>query len=168
MRGATAVIDNTKLLVTDVDQPAETPTYTIRTNVTPWTLQLAGATLGVGAALPRPRVDAGKLRYTHDGSEGRPTVLCSASRTAPAGRSETRTFHITIRPINEPPANTSQVRKSPWRTSYWSSLARQRNGLSIADVDAGGAPVHVELIVNHGTLTLAARPGSRSRQEAGR
>ncbi len=69
--GGTQEIDNAALLVTDIDTPAETLTYTIRTNVSHGTLDLAApATLGVGGTFTQAHIRDGALSYIHDGGEG--------------------------------------------------------------------------------------------------
>ena len=158
--GGTQGIGNAALRVNDVDVPAQTLTYTVQTNVSHGTLQLAGfGTLGVGDSFTQAQIDANDLRYIHDGSEeGLDSFVFSVS-DGNGGTIGNTTFEITINPINDPPANTVPGPQVTPENMVLVFSAAKGNGLSIVDLDAGGAAVQVELIVNRGTLTLARTTG---------
>jgi VCBS repeat-containing protein len=69
--------------------------------------------------------------------------------TDAAGNTSTSTLAITVTPVNDAPVNTV-----PTAQTLNEDATKVITGLSIADVDAGGAFETITLAVAHGTITV--------------
>ena len=67
--GPLEVIENTELLVTDIDLPPQTLTYALVTDVTNGSLRRLGVDLTVSSTFTQADIDLGRIDYLHDGSE---------------------------------------------------------------------------------------------------
>ncbi len=73
--------------------------------------------------------------------------------------SNTATVSLAVAPVNDAPVNTVPGAQSLNEDSSLTFSLANGNALSVADVDAGTAPVRVTLTVTSGTLTLSGTTG---------
>ena len=94
------VIDNTRLLTTDVDNTTAQLVYTVTTATSNGTLRRNGTALAVNDTFTQADIDADLLTYDHNGSETSSDSF-SFSVDDGAGTPSPGTFNITITPVND-------------------------------------------------------------------
>ncbi len=109
--GATDTVITAELQATDAEEAAEALTYTLDSTVANGTLWLddgngvleVGEGLAAGENFTQADIDAGHLRYTHDGGE---TISDGFQFDVSDGTDtvENQTFTFTINPVNDAPA----------------------------------------------------------------
>ena len=77
-----------------------------------------------------------------------------ATGGATAFSSASAASSVTVTPVNDAP--TATITRASYAATEQATLALQGTGLSIADTDAGGAPVTATVSVTEGVLTAAA------------
>lgn len=105
LEGATGTIGNTKLVISDVDNPAtSTLIYTVSTTPSHGILKKSGTTLAASGTFTQADVNGNLITYVNDGNEFTSdsfTFTYDDSVFSPIGPN---TFNITITPVNDPPA----------------------------------------------------------------
>ncbi|MGI0487175.1 cadherin-like domain-containing protein [Pantanalinema rosaneae CENA516] len=103
--GATAVIANTLLLASDVDNPPVQLIYSLTNLPANGTLSLNSVAITAGQTFTQAAIDSGALSYRHNGSETLSdsftfaVVDAGGLGTTPP----TQVFSITVTPVNDPP-----------------------------------------------------------------
>lgn len=75
------------------------------------------------------------------------------------GGSTSRTFAVTVNPVNDAPVNHLPQQQSVAENNVLTFSSSNSNAITISDVDAGSAVVEVTLTVNNGVLTLGTPVG---------
>jgi len=110
--------------------------------------------LGLGSSFTQADIDAGRVKYQHDGRETTTDSFAFKLTDAGGGLEPEGVFTIDINPVNDAPT----IRLPGPQTANEDQPLAIR-GVSIADTDAGSAPVSVTLSVGNGTLTLGSTTG---------
>ncbi len=102
--GATAIITATELATSDVDNSPVQIIYTVDATPTNGTLSLNWVTLSATDTFTQADIDAGLIRYHHNGGE---TTTDSFDFTVDdsVGASTSDTFNFTVNPVNDAPVN---------------------------------------------------------------
>ena len=160
-QGTTATITSSQLSTTA--SPAGIPdsqiVYTVGSTPVHGSLENGGTTLTAGSSFTQDDIVAGRITYTPDGSAA---VSDSFTFTVSDGVQSTtmRTFTVTTDPAaNQPPVNTVPGRQTVIGNTSLVFSSGNGRAVSIADPDAGSAPVQVGLGVSHGILTLGGTAG---------
>ena len=95
-----SVISGALLASIDVDNTTAERVYTFTTVPTNGTLSLNGVPLGAGDSATQADIDAGLLRYDHDGSETSADSF-DFSLDDGAGTATTGSFNVSITPVND-------------------------------------------------------------------
>ena len=159
MEGGTDPITNLELLVTDVDNTSAQLIYTVASSPTNGRLERS-TTPGVPVTtFTQADIDAGLLRYVHNGSETTTDSFTFTVSDGAGGTIGTTTFTITVTPVNDAPVNTAPgVQTITGSNPLLFSLGNGTQ-LAISDVDAGGGLIQVTLTAPDGTITLSGTAG---------
>ena len=144
--GATAIINNNRLNVNDIDNPAAHLVYTLDAVTTNGTLKKNGTPLSAGGTFTQADINAGLLTYEHNGSETTSDNFGFTVADGAGGTISSTTFTITVTPLNDPPTITVAAGGSCSTTNVSGTM-----NLTLADVDS---PV--------GSLTLSATSSNTS------
>ncbi|MCP4425025.1 MAG: tandem-95 repeat protein [Chloroflexi bacterium] len=101
--GATGIITNAYLQVTDTDNTAVQLTYRVEITPVHGTLQLDGSNLGLNGEFTQDDIDNNRLSYVHDGSETTSDDFTFAVEDGAGGNISSTVFNITINPVNDLP-----------------------------------------------------------------
>ncbi|MCK5526664.1 MAG: tandem-95 repeat protein, partial [Candidatus Latescibacteria bacterium] len=101
--GMDAIIPNTSLQVTDVDNAPVEITYTVGTVPANGNLKRDGTPLAVDGTFTQADMDARLLRYEHDGSETDRDRFIFTVNDGAGGSIEAIPFEITVNPVNDAP-----------------------------------------------------------------
>ena len=140
----------------DPDDDGAELTYTVTTATGNGTLRLSGVALGVNDTFTQADIDAGILTYDHNGSE---TTSDSFSFSLADGGEDgttaaSGTFNITVNAVNDAP--TASITPTSYSATEQVALTLHGTGLSIGDVDDGGAVVEATISVASGALNATA------------
>ena len=102
--GATGSITATELATSDVDNTAAQLIYTVDVTPIHGTLSLNWVTLSATDTFTQADIDAGLVRYRHDGGESTNDSFDFTVDDS-AGTSTSDTFSFTINPVNDAPVN---------------------------------------------------------------
>ncbi|RRS02757.1 hypothetical protein EIP75_18445, partial [Aquabacterium soli] len=146
-----AILSTATLLATDPDHGAAQITYTVSNPPVHGRLELAGAPGTAINSFTQAQVDAGLVRYVHDGSETTADSLVFTVSDAAGAATSAATLNITVTPVNDAPTLSGP---GSWTLPFGQSLALQGNGTwQLADVDAGSQILTATLQLQFGTLT---------------
>jgi hypothetical protein len=103
------------------------------------------------------------VKYTPDANyDGGDTITMVSDdqghNPAPAVTA-TNTIPVTVNAVNDAPVNTVPAAQSTNEDTALAFSAANSNAISVADSDAGAAPIKVDLSVSNGTLTLSGTTG---------
>ena len=131
--GATGTITNAELATSDVDHTASQIIYTVDTAPANGTLSLNWVALTATDTFTQADIDAGLVRYRHDGGE---TTSDSFDFTVDdgMGTSTSATFNFTINPVNDAPVNMLSGQPQ----SIASSSVDGATDVHAADLDGDG------------------------------
>ncbi|MBF0185981.1 MAG: tandem-95 repeat protein, partial [Magnetococcales bacterium] len=101
--GAALLIDNSRLQVSDVDNTIWELSYTISQLPSNGTLLIGGVAVALNGVFTQADIDAGLLRYQHDGSETLTDTFRFAVNDGAGGLIATNHFDFTIQPVNDAP-----------------------------------------------------------------
>ncbi len=132
--GGTGIINNTELRVTDEDLPAQTLTFTIRTNVAHGILYKSGVGLGINDTFTQADIDAGNISYEHDGSDTTSDSFRFSVSDGDDGNIGNTTFDITITPVNDAPV-LSATEGTPLSYSNFGNPEAITDTIIITDID---------------------------------
>jgi VCBS repeat-containing protein len=154
VEGGTAVLSAGSIGVTDPDNTSFTFTvsnvshgrFETTTNGTNW----AAATTFTTAGL-----NAGHVRFVHDGGEHAPTFSIRTDDGAGSNRlSNVLAGSVTFTNVNDAPEVT--VPAAHYQATEQTNLSLRNTGLSVSDADGNGGTETVTLAVGEGILTIAA------------
>ena len=155
--GGESAITTALLEFSDVDNTEAELTYTIDVAPLHGTLQLRDVDLGSGGMFTQAHIDAGDVRYQHDGSENHADSF--AYSVSDGENTVTGSFAITILPVNDAPVQV--------RSGGFSVIEGEVGGITTAllqftDVDNTQAELiyTIDTAPLHGTLQISEDDGS--------
>ena len=149
--GAQAGITSAILLTTDADHPAAQITYTLQGLPAHGRIELTTAPGTAVNSFTQAQVDAGLVRYVHDGSETTADTVVFIISDAAGASTTAATLNIAVLPVNDAPTVSGP---GNWTLAFGQSLSLQGAGTwQMGDVDAGSQPLTATLQLQFGTLT---------------
>jgi CSLREA domain-containing protein len=136
------------------DESGQTLSFQITGNTNPILFSVAPSISPTGTLTFTPAVNA-------SGAALITVVLKDNGGTANGGQdtSVAQTFGITVNAVNDAPVNTIPGTQTVVENGVLTFSSANSNQISIADVDAGNAPVQVTLNANNGLITLGSTAG---------
>ena len=105
--GATIVLDNTRLQVTDVDNTTLETVYQVTALPDNGQLLLSGVSVVVGGTFSQEDLDNNRLSYSHDGSDTLTDTFKFTLSDGSGGTIPETIFTNTITPVNDAPISTA-------------------------------------------------------------
>ncbi|MFZ2651434.1 MAG: DUF4347 domain-containing protein, partial [Burkholderiaceae bacterium] len=140
----------TTVTATDADLPAQTLSYSISgTDSARFTIDSSTGVLRFATA---PNFEA----PTDSGGDN---VYDVTVHVSDGTLSDSQDIAVTVTNFNEAPVNTVPPTQITARDAQLVFSAANGNAISVADVDAGGAPLSVTLFATQGTMTLSGTAG---------
>ena len=102
--GATIIIPNTKLQITDVDNPVAELTYTLTSGPLRGKLQINGSDLAVNDTFTQMDINNNLLKYIHNGSEINGDIFKFTASDGVGGNMSELSFAMSVSPINDAPS----------------------------------------------------------------
>ncbi|WP_119680974.1 DUF4347 domain-containing protein [Indioceanicola profundi] len=152
--GGTATIGAALLSANDLQDSTPTLTYTLAAVPANGTLSLNGTTLAVGATFTQADIAAGRVSYSHNGSETTADSFGFTVKDSTGGTTAAQTFALTVTPVNDAPTISA-----PSGIMVTEDVASALTGIVVSDVDAGMGSVTVTLSVPAGTLAATSGSG---------
>lgn len=150
--GGIDTIANTELSASDADVPAQTLTYTIVSAPAYGTVRNGSTDLAQGETFTQTDIDAGDIKYAHDGSETSGDSFDFSISDGAGGQITGQTFNLTINPINDAPVNT--IPGGILNVNEDTDLVITT--ISVSDDDAGSNDIQVVLTSTKGTVLVIA------------
>ena len=150
--GAQASITSAMLQSTDADHGPTQLTYTLQSLPAHGRIELSTAPGMAISSFTQAQVDAGLVRYVHDGSETTADALLFIVSDAAGATTTASTLNIIVTPVNDAPALSGPA---SWSLPFGQSLQLQGNW-QFADADAGNQVLTATLHLQFGTLTATA------------
>ncbi len=150
--GAIAQVIPTGLLdATDVDGPL--PTFQVESLPTNGTLLINNVAATVGATFTRTQLQGNQIRYTHNGSETTSDGFGFTLVGDPTAG--TRTFNITVNPINDPPVLTLNNPLTVDENNSGTVVGNLRDLLGVSDPDSNASQIRyvLQAVPSSGTLS---------------
>ncbi|NIX75194.1 cadherin-like domain-containing protein [Microvirga terricola] len=133
-------ITATMLQATDAEAPGQV-TYTVTTGPAHGTLYLSGTALAAGATFTQADINAGRLKYAHDGLEAATDGFGFSITDAAGGTRGNQTFHFTVTQVNDAPVITPAAPTLPSITedaiANGGATVASIFGASVTDPDPG-------------------------------
>lgn len=149
--GAHAALSTSALQTTDADHGAAQLTYTVTSLPAHGRLELSTAPGVALTSFTQAQVDAGLVRYVHDGSETLADSLAFTVSDPEGATTAAATLNITVAPVNDAPTLSGP---GTWSLPMGQPLSLLGAGnWQLADVDAGNQTLTVTLQVQFGTVT---------------
>jgi VCBS repeat-containing protein len=155
--GGTTTITSAGLRVGDADTAAQNISYTVTSATAHGRLELSSNAGHAVTSFTQADIDAGRLRYVHNGSE---TTTDSFTFTASDGQYSTAptTFALSATPVNDPPV---LARNTGATVNEGGTRTISQNQLRVTDVDTGNDNLvySVTTAPGNGRLELNTNPG---------
>jgi hypothetical protein len=149
--GAQAALSTGTLQAIDADHGAAQLTYTVTNPPAHGRLELSTAPGVALTSFTQAQVDAGLVRYVHDGSETLADSLVFTVSDPEGATTTAATLNITVAPVNDAPTLSGP---GTWSLPMGQPLSLLGAGnWQLADVDAGNQTLTVTLQVQFGTVT---------------
>jgi len=154
--GAADVVLQGELEYTDPEEGPANVTFTVNTAPVNGQLLRSGVPT---ASFTQADINAGIITYQHDGSETAGDSFTFTVTDGVGGSIAGQSFTFTVTAVNDAPVNTIP---GPLNTGLNTPIVFSgANLIAVSDIDAGVAPIQVDLVVGggNGTLTLATTAG---------
>ncbi len=159
LEGDIDTITSAELSVTDPDQAAAQMVYSVGTLPTNGHLERSTAPGVAITSFTQAEINAGLLRYVHDGSETATDSFTFTVNDGAGGSIGATTFTITVAPSNDAPTNTVPGLQTVTGGNPLVFSLANGTQLAISDVDALGGTIQVTLTSPDGLLTLSGTAG---------
>jgi hypothetical protein len=171
------VIDDTRLLTTDVDNSSSQIVYTLTSVTSNGALRVNGTALANGSTFTQANITAGLLTYDHDGSETSNDSF-SFSVDDGSGAASTGTFNLTVTPVNDnnpvitsnnggATASINVAENSTFVTTVTASNADLPAQTLTYSISGGADETKFSIDSNTGVLTFVAAPNREAPSDVG-
>jgi len=157
-QGATSLIPNSLLRVTDLDNTAAEVTYTLTVPSTNGTLKLNGTALGVNDTFTQADIDNELLTYEHGGVDTNPDNFTFTAADGVGGTLGATVFGVTV--LTDPPGNDAPVMSIPGPAIVYAESDPATvldPTATVVDIDSAD--------FNGGTLTVSFSAGGTANDE---
>ena len=158
VEGSSVTISSAELAVTDEDELPSQILFSVVSPPAAGRLELTGNPGVSISSFTQDDIDAGRLRYVHDGSEADDGFTFSVSDGS-GGTIATAAFSITNLRVNDAPVNAVPSSQTVNEDSPLVFSSATGNLISVSDVDLNGGSIGVRLVSTNGTMTLGATAG---------
>ena len=153
------IIDNTQLLVTDVDNTPAEIVYTLTVEGGRGELRLNGSKLDPGDTFTQDDINNNRVVYDHDGKENLTDSFEYTVSDGAGGNIGNTVFNINITLVNDAPVNDVPLAQTTSVNTPLFFSGANGNLISISDEESGVNPVEFTLNATFGTLTLSGTFG---------